>query len=59
MIDRENIRVKVKQAIKLLPTTGIVYRDKKDIWDIEKMIYSKENGVELILFRNGNWYKRN
>lgn len=34
-------------------------RDKKDIWDIEKMIYSKENGVELILFRNGNWYKRN
>lgn len=34
-------------------------RDKKDIWDIEKLIYSKENGVELILFRNGNWYKRN
>lgn len=33
-------------------------RDKKDIWDIEKMIYSKENGVEFILFRNGNWYKR-
>lgn len=34
-------------------------RDKKDIWDIEKMIYSKENGVEFILFKNGNWYKRN
>ena len=34
-------------------------RDKKDIWDIEKLIYSKENGVEFILFRNGNWYKRN
>lgn len=33
--------------------------NKKEIWDIEKIVYSKENGIELILFRNGNWYKRN
>lgn len=33
--------------------------EKKDIWDIEKIIYSKENGIEFILFKNGNWYKRN
>ena len=32
---------------------------KEGIWDVEKILYSKENGIELILFKNGNWYKRN
>ena len=33
MIDRENIKAKVSQAIKQLPTIGVVYRDKKDIYN--------------------------
>ena len=49
MIDRENIRVKVKQAIKLLPTIGIVYRDKKDI-------YNSWLGLEEITTLEGLFY---
>ena len=49
MIDRENIRVKVKQAIKLLPTIGIVYRDKKDI-------YNSRLGLEEITTLEGLFY---
>ena len=49
MIDRENIRVKVKQAIKLLPTIGRVYRDKKDI-------YNSRLGLEEITTLEGLFY---
>jgi hypothetical protein len=49
MIDRENIRVKVKQAIKMLPTIGIVYRDKKDI-------YNSRLGLEEITTLEGLFY---
>ena len=49
MIDRENIKVKVKQAIKLLPTIGIVYRDKKDI-------YNSRLGLEEITTLEGLFY---
>lgn len=39
----------------------ILERNKQNsssIWDIEKIVYTKTNGIEFILFKNGNWYKR-
>lgn len=28
------------------------------VWDVETIIYSKQNGIELILFRNNTWLKK-
>ena len=49
MIDRISIRAKVSQAIKQLPTIGIVYRDKKDI-------YNSRLGLEEITTLEGLFY---
>lgn len=49
MIDRTSIRAKVSQAIKQLPTVGIVYRDKKDI-------YNSRLGLEEITTLEGLFY---
>lgn len=49
MIDRTSIRTKVSQAIKQLPTVGIVYRDKKDI-------YNSRLGLEEITTLEGLFY---
>lgn len=49
MIDRASIRTKVSQAIKQLPTIGIVYRDKKDI-------YNSRLGLEEITTLEGLFY---
>lgn len=32
--------------------------DENSIWDINKIIYSKSNGIEFILFRDGKWLKQ-
>jgi len=32
--------------------------DENSIWDINKIIYSKNNGIEFILFRDGKWLKQ-
>lgn len=32
--------------------------DENSIWDIDKIIYSKNNGIEFILFRDGKWLKQ-
>ena len=49
MIDRTSIKAKVSQAIKQLPTIGIVYRDKKDI-------YNSRLGLEEITTLEGLFY---
>lgn len=49
MIDRASIKAKVSQAIKQLPTIGIVYRDKKDI-------YNSRLGLEEITTLEGLFY---
>ena len=49
MIDRVSIKAKVSQAIKQLPTIGIVYRDKKDI-------YNSRLGLEEITTLEGLFY---
>jgi len=32
--------------------------NKDGTWNIDKILYSKTNGIEFILFADGTWYKR-
>ena len=49
MIDRESIKSKIRLAIQQLPSQGIVYRDKKDI-------YNSRLGLEKITTLEGLFY---